>query len=128
VTNKLRVVVVPVGKQAEVREIDNDLDAMHEILKTEKSEGWCEAFRLYDDYLCIINEEGALPHTGPLPINRSIIKFLPGLGAQTTDLRGQFFVCKQEGPEWVSLSEDEARLMQSVFRSTVVVLASDLFQ
>ena len=57
---KIRVLVKEPGKPAEVREIENTLEAFQAIVG-----GHIEALRIRDDLCCYVNEEGKLLNLQP---------------------------------------------------------------
>lgn len=67
--SKIRVLVKEPGKPAEVREIENTLEAFRAIVG-----GHIEAVRISDDIACYINEEGKLQDLAPnllVPLQRT---------------------------------------------------------
>jgi len=79
-SRKIKVLVVPVGKAPEVREIEATLEDMQEIVG-----GYIEAHPLegYVDLIC--NEEGWLRH---LPVNRLV--------PSVDKICGDFFVARRD--------------------------------
>ena len=57
----MKIVVKKVGQKPEVKEIENELHVLQEIVG-----GYIECFQVFDNVICVCNEEGKLKG---LPIN-----------------------------------------------------------
>ena len=102
---KLKVVVVPVGKDAYVTDIDNTLEAMQELV-----EGYIEVVRfteageMFDGTKIVCNDEG----------------FCRNMKANKLGIRGPFFIISDriEGDgEMVGLTEAHAKVLASLLNS-----------
>ena len=101
---KIRVLVCEVGKQPEVREIENDLSAMQQIVG-----GYIEAVGLEPQVHLICNEEGKL--TG-LPLNRPILGLLGG----SDIVCGNFFITRHdEEGENISLTDADIARYRAMY-------------
>lgn len=95
---KIRVVVVEPTKQPRVEMIPNTLEAQQELVG-----GYIECLALDNETLIVCNEEGKLRS---LPINRDV-----GFDV----IMGSFFVCRDGGDDFDSLTDEQVRDIMSQF-------------
>lgn len=93
--NKLTIMVVEPQGNGEIRTIDNTLQNLQEIVG-----GHIEVIRLESDLLLICNEEGKLMGLSP---NRKVGNDM---------IVGTFFVCKDDGEDFGSLTDTDIQILR----------------
>ena len=96
----MKIVVKKVGQTPEVREVENELHVFQEIVR-----GYIECFQIFDDILCVCNEEGKLKG---LPINFAF-------GGDI--IVGDVFFCAAGIDDFESLETYQANILMRVFTS-----------
>ena len=96
----MKIVVKKVGQTPEVREVENELHVFQEIVG-----GYIECFQIFDDVLCVCNEEGKLKG---LPINFAFAGDI---------IVGDVFFCAENEGDFESLYEYQANILMRVFTS-----------
>ena len=96
----MKIVVKKVGQTPEVREVENELHVFQEIVG-----GYIECFQIFDDVLCVCDEEGKLKG---LPIN-----FVFGGDI----IVGDVFFCAAGIDDFESLHEYQANILMRAFTS-----------
>lgn len=94
----MKVVYREPGKSPEVREIDNDLKVLQELVG-----GYIETVR-FNDITMIINEEGKL---NGLPVN-----FLMVDNGCAQAIVGPVIFCRSEGFDFTSLKDEDIEMIQ----------------
>lgn len=94
----MKVVYREPGKSPEVREIDNDLKVLQELVG-----GYIETVR-FNDITMIINEEGKL---NGLPVN-----FLMVGNGYAQAIVGPVIFCRSEGFDFTSLKDEDIEMIQ----------------
>lgn len=94
----MKVVYKEPGKSPEVREIDNDLKVLQELVG-----GYIETVR-FNDITMIINEEGKL---NGLPVN-----FLMVGNGYAQAIVGPVIFCRSEGFDFTSLKDEDIEMIQ----------------
>ena len=93
----MKVVVKKVGQKPEIKEIENELHAFQEIVG-----GYIECFNVFDNVLCVCNDEGKLQGLTPNFIfNRDIIV-------------GDVFFVAAYGEDFASLNEEQIDLVMTI--------------
>ena len=95
----MKVVYKEPGKSPEVREIDNDLKVLQELVG-----GYIETVR-YNNLTMIINEEGKLKG---LPINFFVLH--GDLSSEA--IVGPVIFCRSEGFDFTSLQDEDIEMIQ----------------
>ena len=93
----MKVVVKRAGQMPETKEIENELHALQEIVG-----GHIETFPMFDDVLCVCNEDGK---GKDLPFNF--------IFARET-IVGDVFFCKAGYKDFESLDEDEVKFFMDI--------------
>lgn len=87
----MKILIVEPGKHPRVAQIDNTLEAMHEVVG-----GYIEVTYPWEDYIGLVcDEEGLLKH---YPFNRLV--------APHTAIFGTFFLCGLDGENMTDLPDD----------------------
>ena len=111
--NKISVLLVEPFKEPKMIEIEDDLDAMQEIVG-----GYIEEYMPFEDDVAIVcNEEGKMRG---LPLNRAIyLDSDPGKRNISDIIAGKFFVCyaPPESENFLSLPDDLAKKYDEKFKS-----------
>lgn len=93
----MKIVVKKVGQNPEVKEIENELHVMKEIVG-----GYIQAFNVFDNVLCVCDEEGKLKDKLPNFIfNRDIIV-------------GDVFFCAAGEEDFESLNDEQIELVMTL--------------
>ena len=98
----MRVLVKEPGKPAEVREIENTLEATQEIV-----EGFIEIVRLTEDVVLVVNEEGKINGMKPNFICCGDLIYGPAFFC------GEYL--GEDGGEFRGLTDQEVEAMQILF-------------
>lgn len=88
--DKIQVIVFEVGKEPELRTIENELKPLKEIVQ-----GYIETFLQPNGLIIICNEEGKLIG---LPINRIMFN---------EPIAGNFLMCRSNGEEFASVTKED---------------------
>ena len=88
----MRIILYEVGKEPVVKEIENKLNPMKQIVG-----GWIEAFTQPNGIILVCNEEGKLIG---LPMNRVMFNEL---------IAGNFFLCRSNGEEFADVTDDDIK-------------------
>lgn len=99
---KMKVLVKEPGKPAEVREIENTLQAMQEIV-----EGFIEVVRLAEDLLLVVNEEGKINGMKPNFICCGILICGPAFFCGVTS--------GDDGKDFRGLDDDEIHAVEFLY-------------
>ena len=86
----MKIVVKKAGEMPEVREIENELHVFNEIVG-----GYIECVSVFDNIICVCNEEGKLKGLPPNFILHGDI------------IVGDVFFCAVNGEDFDSLSDEE---------------------
>lgn len=92
----IRVMICEVGKKPYVKEIPNELKPMQNIVG-----GFIEVIPVKNDLLVVCNEEGAIFE---LPLNKNL-----GM-----NIYGNFFVARNEGPEFTSITDEDIEFLNRI--------------
>ncbi|WP_317854402.1 DUF3846 domain-containing protein [Chakrabartyella piscis] len=95
----MKILKVEVGKEPYVKEIESDLKSLQNEV-----EGLIEPIYMDDGNLIIVNEEGKINGMEP---NRWL--------GDTDIICGPFFVCGDDGEEFVSLKEEDIEKYREMF-------------
>ena len=107
--NKIEVILVQPMREAQVIEIDNDLESMQELV-----DGYIEEYMPFEDDIAIVcNEEGKMLG---LPPNRAIYD---QDGHMQEVICGSFFICHApiDSEEFKSLPEDMKKKYMEKFKA-----------
>lgn len=96
----MKIVIKKAGQAPEVKEIKGTLENIQKIVG-----GYIECFPLFENVLCVCNEEGKLRK---LPPN---FKFCGDV------VVGDVFFCAGVEEEFVSLSNDQIAIIMTVFKA-----------
>ena len=96
----MKIVVKKVGQMPEVREVENELHVLQEIVG-----GYIECFPIFDNVVCVCNEEGKLKG---LPINFVF---------DGDFIAGDVFFCATGIDDFESLSIYQTSVIMRVFTS-----------
>ena len=96
----MRIIVKKVGKKPEIVEVENDLKVFKEIV-----DGYIEILPLFDNAICVCNEEGKLKN---LPAN-----FIFGGDV----IVGDVFFCAAGEEDFESLNEAQVNVIMNAMTS-----------
>lgn len=99
--NLIRAVLLEVGKDARVVEIENSLRHLQRCVG-----GYIETYKPYKDNVCILCNENAKLMTNFLP-NRAI--YIDGQAKPVDVIYGNFILCAVDGENFTSLTEEQTK-------------------
>ena len=117
--NTMKIVKVEPGKKAEIAEIENDLDAMQELVG-----GFIECIYWHGGpFVIICNEEGKLQG---LRLNRAL---MTDDGRFADVISGTFFIAGVKGDEFIGLSDEQAEEFRAIYEKPEMFfrLGGDLY-
>lgn len=92
----MKVVIKKAGQMPEVKEIENELKPMQEIVG-----GDIEPFRMFDGIICVCNEDGKYNGLQPNFVYASDI------------IVGDVFFCSASGEEFDSLTDEQIEMLMT---------------
>ena len=98
----MKVVYKKAGYAGKLMEIDNELDVYNKLVG-----GWIETFRLTDDILIVLNEEGKI---NKLPHNFSI----PCHGGYYEHIVGDVVIVSLDESDFAGLKEEHIEFLQEI--------------
>ena len=116
-TKRIKVLVCEPGKVPYVKTIKNDWQDMSQII-----DGFIEFVRVYPGapVSIVCNDEGMIRG---MPLNRQIFHMYPsGKPKYYVSIYGPFFLVGTDGPDTISLTQEEIEQFSDDFRKETVVL------
>lgn len=111
----MRVVVKEIGKLGEIREIENDLSTFQEIVG-----GNIETFRMTDDIIIVLNDEGKIEELQP---NIGV----PCHNNQTEVIVGNIFFVGVDGCDFASLKDEHLDFLRKLGILPSKTMAMDFY-
>lgn len=103
----MQIVLCEVNYPARIIQIEDDLRTMQRLV-----DGWIEIVNVCPSICLICNEEGLIRE---MPVNRTIHYKTDGGKEWCQVIHGPFFLCAHDGPECVTLSDEQARILKNLF-------------
>lgn len=116
-TKRIKVLVCEPGKIPYVKTIKNDWQDMSQIVG-----GFLEFVRIYPGapVSIVCNDEGMIRG---MPLNRHIFHAYPGGEVKYyVSIYGPFFLVGTDGPDTISLTQEEIERLSDEFRKETVIL------